>query len=419
SGGSTDSAATTTSPATSAGPAPTPAATRPVDDEPDEPVVSFEDGPLADVCPARIVIQTGTLPLMRLGPLYALVGAAPEVDGGGRSVTGRLTRPTGEVEDVELEVRTGGPAISFRSPLDVLRTDPSVHVGVVGLADLAIGSAESATPGDGVGEGDGDGFEDGRAVVTVAALAPSNDAAVIWDPAARPDIATLDDVATSGIEVRHVAGEPAVEFLVTRGHLDPDQMVAGGGSGLAAFVTGAGQVARVGDALADPPLFRSLPEWGRPVAVGPLVDAGWADVDPVVVVRRPSTREVGRSGPDPEGPATGALVEWCLGRLVPVIQASIDAYLGEPGPTNELMATVRGLVDPLDRTTGALFDAAAAGAAEQDWPAGVGVIDQGAAAAFLVELADAVAPADLTVSDVDALIDPRFWDVAASGAGET
>ena len=74
-----DSATTTT-------PAPESAATTLVGDEsgPSIPTTTtipgFADGPLAEVCPASLVVQTSGLPAASTGPFYSLLGDAPVVD---------------------------------------------------------------------------------------------------------------------------------------------------------------------------------------------------------------------------------------------------------------------------------------------------------------------------------------------------
>ncbi len=60
-----------------------------------------EDGPLGDVCPPTIAIQTASLPGPAVGPLYLLLGSDPIVDVATQRVSAPLVRVDGTVEDVD------------------------------------------------------------------------------------------------------------------------------------------------------------------------------------------------------------------------------------------------------------------------------------------------------------------------------
>ncbi|MEL6890527.1 MAG: hypothetical protein AAFP84_02945 [Actinomycetota bacterium] len=286
-----------------------------------EPARRFEDGPLADVCPATIVVQIESLPSVEHGPLFSLLPAGPTIDEGGQRVSGPLRRPDGQVEDVTLELRAGGPAVSFRSPV-ALQADDEIHLAETSYVELASRTDLSATG--------------------VVGLTSAGHDMVMWDPETYPNIEDLDDIRTAGVEVRHVTGEPFIAFLAANGVLDAEQLVPDADGGPAAFVTADGAIARQGDSMLDSELFAVLPQWDRPVRFALASTRGWLDADDLLAV----------SG-------DGRLGEDCIGRLVPIIQRAIAFYVGQPGPTNELMAEVRRRFTPLDRVSANLLDAAA------------------------------------------------------------
>ena len=289
--------------------------------------------PLADVCPDTIVVQTDALPTVEHGPLYALLPAGPTFDDGGQRVSGPIRRADGTVEDITLEIRSGGPAIGFRSPLELLG-DGDVDLAETSFAELVLAaSAAEAAP-----------------AVGVAALTTTNHDMIMWDPDTHPSLDTIDDLREEGVEVLHVTGEPFVDFLVATGRLDADQLRPGSDGGPATFVTEDGTIARQGNALVDPSFYASLPEWGRPVAHALVSDVGWADLDDVLAIT-------------PEG----RLDAECLEQLVPVIQGAIGFYADQPGPTNELISDVRTRFNPLDLLGASSLDAAARTAADGGW----------------------------------------------------
>src|SRR6476659_442895 len=69
---------------------------------------------LSGVCPKKVVIQTDWNPKSEAGGLYQLLGPNPTIDAKNKRVRGPLYAdgaPTG----VDVEVRSGGPAIGFQS----------------------------------------------------------------------------------------------------------------------------------------------------------------------------------------------------------------------------------------------------------------------------------------------------------------
>ena len=71
------------------------------------------EGPLADVCPAVVTMQIVDSPGPAVGALYRMLGPGAEVDETAATSAGPIIRPDGTVEDVRLEIRSGGPMVGF------------------------------------------------------------------------------------------------------------------------------------------------------------------------------------------------------------------------------------------------------------------------------------------------------------------
>ncbi len=356
-------------------------------DVPDSVATTFptiEDGPLAEVCPATVAIQTASLPGPAVGPLYALFGPDPVVDVATQRVSGPLVRVDGTVEDVVLEVRAGGPAVGFRDPVSLLAEDAGLLLAQASTA-VALRNAASAPS------------------IGVVTLTDRSRDVLIVDPATHPGVDSVEALRDAGIEVRHVTDEPFIAFLESTGALAVDQLVAGFDGEPAAFVQSDGAIAQQGDLLVEAVLLPALPQWGRPVTAIEASSAGWAVYDDTLLARVGDVEDLSD----------------CFGRLVPVVQEAIAAYVADPAPTNVLMAGVRSQFVPLSRLTPELMDAGVAVGRE------AGVFGDGASdtvgdfdverlTPFVPELADALG---VDAVDTDLLVTNEFIDPAITSAG--
>ena len=344
----------------------------------------FPDGPLSEVCPQRIVVQTGGLPNPAVGPLFALLPPEAAIDVATQTVAGPLVRPDGTVEDVVLEIRSGGPSVDFENPLALLDGDNDILLAQVSTA-IALRDA-AALPSIGV-----------------VTLTDRSHDAIIVDPMTYPEATTFAVVRSANIEVRHVTDEAFIEFLVATGELAAEQLVSGFDREPAAFVGANGAIAQQGDLLIDPLLFPSLAQWNRPVVALDAADVGWAVHDDSLVAR-PS---------DVDDRAE------CFGRLVPVIQAGIARYMDSPQSVDALMSAARTEFAPLARLTGELMDAGVGlgierGVFGDGSNATVGDFDTERLDGFLPLLADAYGMDSVAVDD---LMTNEFIDPALTAQG--
>jgi hypothetical protein len=339
-------------------------------------IARIADGPLAEVCPSRIVIQSSGFPSVSAGPLYSLLDVAPVIDAATQSVSAPLIRSDGTGEDVVLELRSGGPAIGFRSPIAVLAADPGI--GLVQVSTAVAVRDWSTLP-----------------TQAVVSLTDRSADAVMYDPATYPSVTDWGALRDASVEIRHVTEAPVFQFLESTGVVSADQLVGGFDGEPAAFVASGGEIAQQANLAIEPVLVPSLAQWNQPVAALAAADVGWASLDDTLAVAT----------------AEGRLSEDCLGRFVPIVQRSLNGYLDDPAPTNALMSLVRTQFNPLNRLTPALFDQGLVAATERGVFAvpgsgTVGDIDTAQLTPFISLLDASIA--------VDELVDNRFVDPTIS-----
>jgi len=374
---SSDSAATTTTAVAST--TTVPSTTSTTTTEP--PVI---DGPLLEVCPERVVVQTALLPGPDVGPLYELLGPDPQVDVATGSVSGPLVRADGTVEDVVLEIRSGGPAVGFLSPLELMTAVPEILLAQTSTAVALRDAAEFPSLG-------------------VITLTDRSRDVLIVDPQTYPEVDSIEAVRDTGIEVHHTTDSAFIAYLAGTGALAADQLVPGFDGEPAAFVQSGGSIAQQGDELVEPVLLPALPQWARPVVSIDAASAGWADHGDALVVR-PDDVDARRE---------------CLQRLVPVIQEAMAAYVADPQATDVLMSGARSQFAPLARSTAELMDAGVAlgvssGVFGDGTDSTIGNFDVARLEPFLSEFADVV---DVAPVPIDELVTNEFIDpTVTSGA---
>jgi hypothetical protein len=154
-------------------PADEPAAEEPAE----EPAAEID---LASVCPSPLVIQTDWFPEAEHGALYQMVGEGYTVDTENLTVTGPLWAPGPTPTGIDIQVRTGGPAIGFNAPRVNMYTDDSIHIGYSSFDAQA--AAWEDTP-----------------LISVMAPLEKNPQIIMWDADAWPDVETIADLGEAGV----------------------------------------------------------------------------------------------------------------------------------------------------------------------------------------------------------------------------
>jgi hypothetical protein len=250
---------------------------------------------LSGVCPNPIVVQKDWQPESEHGFLYNLVGEGYKVDTDKKKVTGPLVaqgRPTG----VNIEIRTGGPAVGFEPVPAVMYSDPSVHLGYVATDEAVQFSAKQPT----------------TAVFAQMDISPL---ALLWSPQEHPQVNIIADLGQTDTEVLYTKGLSYMEFLVGSGLLKRSQLNGSYDGSPALFVQSGGKAALQGFATSEPYLYEhEIKQWGKPLKFQLVNDAGFPVYFSSVSVR---ANDKAKLAP-------------CLEKLVPILQRSQVEFIGKP-----------------------------------------------------------------------------------------
>jgi hypothetical protein len=256
-------------------------------------------------CPANVVIQTDWNPESEHGHLYQLLGPNPTIDAGNKSVSGPLYAG-GKSTGVNVEIRSGGPAIGFQSVASQMYQDPAITLGYINT-DAAV--QLSAT------------------MPTKAVFAPMdiNPQMIMWDPNTykAKTIAELGpELAANGGVVRYFGSASWMKYMTAKGILS-EKVLDGSYDGTPAnFVAGGGKDAQQGFAGAEPYIYQNeVSAWKKPVAYQLINDAGWKIYQAAVSIRSADESKLGG----------------CLAKLVPVLQQAEVDFFKDPKPVESLI----------------------------------------------------------------------------------
>jgi hypothetical protein len=258
---------------------------------------------LEGICPGTIVIQTDWFPEAEHGGLYQLMGDNPSIDASKKVVKAPLVAPGGGDTGVDIEVRTGGPAIGFQQVVSLLRSDPSILLGYVATGEAIENYAEVPT----------------KAIVAPLDIDPQ---IIMWDPRTYPDVQTIADLGSRDVPIRYFETGAYMRYLLSSGQVKQSQLDASYDGSPAVFTAQQGRVAQQGFASSEPYTYEKLiPEWGRPVDFQLVHDAGWTQyAAPLAVTQDKFDR-----------------YKECFEKLVPMVQQSQVDYVANPDETNALI----------------------------------------------------------------------------------
>ena len=326
--GSDDDAAETTT-------APAPVETDPPEEAPvaTEPMAAVD---LSAVCPETIVIQTDWFPEAEHGALYQMMGEGTSIDAGNKTVTGPLVTHAGPT-GVNLEVRTGGPAIGFQQVVSVMAQDAAVTFGYVATDE---------------------GIENYADNPTTAFVAPLeiNPQIIMWDPETYPDVETIADLKGEGVTIRYFETGAYMQYLLSSGQVEDSQLDGSYDGGPAVFIAEGGNIAQQGFASAEPYNYENVfTEWGKPVKFQLVHDAGWQTyAAPLAVLDSKKDDLAG-----------------CMAAFAPVVQQAVVDYVADPTATNVL------IVDAVNEFNDFWVYDAALGAASVELQLELGLVSNG------------------------------------------
>jgi len=271
-------------------------------DAPDSTEGAAAEGVLAGICPDTVVIQTDWNPEAEHGWIYEMVGDDYSIDAAAFKVTGPLMA-SGVDTGVDIEVRTGGPAIGYQTVTSQMYQDDSIFLGYVYTDEAIQNSAEFPT-------------------VAVMSGMEKNPQMIMWDPETYPDVETIADLGEAGVTIRYFGGAAYMDYFTQTGILSPDQVDGSYGGTPDGWLADEGATAQQGFGSAEPYIYENeIENWGKPVAYDYINDAGWENYGESIATK-------------PEN-----IIEYsdCLADLVPIIQQSSVDFIADPAETNALI----------------------------------------------------------------------------------
>jgi hypothetical protein len=262
------------------------------------------DGPLGGTCPSPLVIQTDWWPESEHGALYELLGDGYTIDASAKSVTGSLTVDGGTSDTgIDLEIRSGGPAVGFTPPRRVMYTDDAIHLAYSSNDAAALGSDDNPT-------------------LAVVAPLEKNPQMVMWDPAKYPDVESLADLGDRGITINVLLTITFPDVLVAQGIWSEDQLDRSYDGSPARFIAADGEIAQQGFASSEPYNYENVFEnWGRPLEYQLIHDAGFQVYSQPLAIRSDDLETL----------------RPCLQLLVPIIQQAVVDFTLSPQRANAII----------------------------------------------------------------------------------
>ena len=268
---------------------------------------------LSTNCPSTVVIQTDWNPEAEHGTLYQLLGDDYTVNADLKSVSGPLMA-SGEYTGVNVEIRSGGPAIGYSTVAAQMYQDTDITIGYAGTDGQVQQSSD---------------------LPTIAFVAPLdvNPQMVMWDPATYPDVSTIAELGASlkdGSVVRYFDGAAYMEYLIADGQLSREQVDGSYDGTPANFVAAEGADGQQGFASAEPYIYENeVDSWDKPVAFQLINDAGWTAYAGALSVRSADFEDLSP----------------CLADITPVFQQATVDFFNDPATA---VTTILDLVEQYD-----------------------------------------------------------------------
>lgn len=257
---------------------------------------------LADVCPATVVMQQDWQPEAEHGAMYSLVGEGYTIDNKNKSVTGPLV-VDGVDTGVDIEVRTGGPAVGYQPVQALMYLDKDILIGAVNT-DAAISSPDQPT-------------------VAVTSQLTTSPQMLMWDPESHPDASTIEEAAADGDAVV-TSGDVIPSLLKSQGIITDDQVDLSYEGTPQRFVSDPA-ILQQGFATAEPYIYENeIAQWAKPVDYQLLSEIGYNIYpEPLAVRAEDVTKQAD-----------------CLTKLVPIMQQAQIDYLESPEYANGVIVDI-------------------------------------------------------------------------------
>jgi hypothetical protein len=183
---------------------------------------------------------------MDIATPFQLLGDDYKIDEAKKRVSGSLVFQ-GKDTGVDIEFRSGGPAVGYQNSPAVAYQDHSVTMVFANLDEIIAGSAKAPMQ---------------------AVVAPMNGdpQAVIYDPAQHKDWNSIADIGQTDTKVLYNNNSRAAfAYLVGSGILRPTQVDSSYDGSPSQFVAARGKIAVQGYATNEVGVYESIPQWRKPV----------------------------------------------------------------------------------------------------------------------------------------------------------
>jgi len=264
---------------------------------------------LSAVCPSTVTVQTDWFPEAEHGHLYQQLNYGGEgkdavtIDADKKTVSGPLFDGDNGYTGVDLEIRSGGPAIGNQSVTSQMYQDQDILLGYVDTDQSIQQSDAMPTVG----------------VMTTLEKSPQM---IMWDPETYPDVHSIADLKDTGATVLTFADMSYIKYLTGAGILDESQIDESYDGAPATFVAAGGEKAQQGYSSSEPYNYENtIDGWKKPVDYQLVHDAGFPTYKSTLAVRSDAKDDNAD----------------CLKELIPVLQRGTKSYMENPDAANDLI----------------------------------------------------------------------------------
>jgi hypothetical protein len=258
----------------------------------------------ADVCPAKLTIQTDWYPELEHGGTYQLIGPDGTASKDSVSYSGPV-QPQYAVGGLqELEILT----VNFDKAGSAVLLDGGADMAYINMSDVIKDSA--AVP-----------------MVAIAKTLDKDPQMVMWDPT-QYDIQTPEDIAATGAQVLHFPGTAYIDYMTAVGYMTADQDNPNYDGSDARWVADGGNFFQQGFATNEVYKYENEIAWkdGAPADVSfyTVSDLGFDNYPAAITMLKDRATEL----------------DACLHLLVPVMQQAWVDFLADPTPVMDAMIDI-------------------------------------------------------------------------------
>jgi hypothetical protein len=258
----------------------------------------------ADVCPAKLKIQTDWFPELEHGGTYQLIGPNGTANKDTVSYSGPVLEQYAVGGLKEIEIGT----IKFDKQNSAQLADGTADMAYIGIADVIKDSAAIK-------------------MVSIMKTLDKDPQMVMWDPA-QYDIKKPEDIAASGAPVLHFPGTAYTDYMTGKGYMTKDQDDPSYDGSDAKWVASKGSVIQQGFATNEVYKYENEIQWkdGKPADVSfyTVGDLGFDNYPAALTMMQDKA----------------AAMSDCLKLLVPkMAQAWVDFYK-DPKPVMDKMIEI-------------------------------------------------------------------------------